>query len=52
VKGVTSQTFYYSYSVLKSIEAGFGLPCPYIFAAAQPIFRSFGTSPTAAELNL
>ena len=27
VKGVTSQTFYDSYSVLKSIEAGFGLPC-------------------------
>jgi hypothetical protein len=27
VKGVTSRTFYDSYSVLKSIEAGFGLPC-------------------------
>jgi hypothetical protein len=27
VKGVTSQTFYDSYSVLKSIEAGFGFPC-------------------------
>jgi hypothetical protein len=27
VNGVQSQTYYNSFSLLKSVEAGFGLPC-------------------------